>query len=191
MAAIKTQQLILIVTTIILILYAFVKCCSLFRCRVRREGKMDRVWLFDTRETAERELYLLLQHVAGAFVQELAVVLRPGGITPEQYHVLKVLRDSGPAGLACSAVAERSVNGDPDVTRMLDRLEKQGWARRARDATDRRVVMAHITNDGLRLLEELEEPVSALHAGQLEALDARQQGVLRELLQKLAGPRLV
>lgn len=152
---------------------------------------MDRVWLFDTQETSERELYLLLQHVAGAFVQELAVVLRPAGITPEQYHVLKVLRDSGPAGLPCNAIAERSVNGDPDVTRMLDRLEKQGWARRARGTTDRRVVMAHITNDGLRLLEELEEPVSALHAGQLEALDARQQPVLRELLQKLAGSRLV
>lgn len=152
---------------------------------------MERVWLFDTRETPERELYLLLQHVAGAFEQELAVVLRRGGITPEQYHVLKVLRDSGAGGLACSAVAERSVNGDPDVTRMLDRLEKQGWARRARDANDRRVVMANITNEGLRLLEELEEPVSALHARQVEGLGEDERPVLREMLQKLAGARLV
>jgi DNA-binding MarR family transcriptional regulator len=152
---------------------------------------MERVWLFDTRETSEREIYLLLQHVAGALVQELAVVLRPAGITPEQYHVLKVLRDSGPGGLACSAVAERSVKGDPDVTRMLDRLEKQGWASRARDATDRRVVMAHITNEGLRLLDELEGPVSALHARQLEALGSRELPTLRKMLQKLAGPRLI
>lgn len=152
---------------------------------------MDRVWLFDTRETPEREIYLLLQHVAGAFVQELAVVLRSAGITPEQYHVLKVLRDAGPAGLACSAVAERSVKGDPDVTRLLDRLEKQGWTSRARDATDRRVVMAHVTNDGLRLLEELEKPVRALHARQLEALGERERPALRKMLQKLAGPRLI
>ena len=152
---------------------------------------MDRIWLFDTRETPEREIYLLLQHVAGAFVQELAVALRPAGITPEQYHVLKVLQDAGAGGLACSAVAERSVNGDPDVTRLLDRLEKQGWASRARDAMDRRVVMAHITRDGLRLLEELEEPVSALHAEQLEALGGRERPALRKLLQKLAGSRLV
>lgn len=150
-----------------------------------------RVWLFDTHETPEREIYLLLQHVAGAFIQELAVVLRPAGITPEQYHVLKILRDAGSDGLACSAVAERSVSGDPDVTRLLDRLETQGWASRSRDPSDRRVVMARITNDGLRLLEELEAPVSALHARQLEGLSARELPVLRTLLQTLGGARPV
>lgn len=148
-----------------------------------------RIWLFDTHETPEREIYLLLQHVARGFVQELAVVLRPAGITPEQYHVLRVLRDAGSGGLACSAVAERSVNGDPDVTRLLDRLEKQGWATRARQSTDRRVVMASITAEGERLLEELEEPVTALHARQLEALSARELPALRKSLQKLGGAR--
>ena len=148
-----------------------------------------RVWLFDTHETPEREIYLLLQHVAGAFEQELAVVLRPAGITPQQYHVLRVLRDAGPGGLACSAVGERSVSGDPDVTRLLDRLEKQGWASRAREPADRRVVTARITNDGLRLLEELEEPVAALHARQLDGLAARDLPVLRKLLRTLGGAR--
>jgi DNA-binding MarR family transcriptional regulator len=150
-----------------------------------------RVWLFDTHETPEREIYLLLQHVAGAFIQELAVLLRPAGITPEQYHVLRVLRDGGAGGLACSAVAERSVSGDPDVTRLLDRLEKQGWASRERDANDRRVVVARITRDGRRLLDELEEPVAALHARQLEGLTTRELPVLQKILKKLAGARPV
>ena len=149
----------------------------------------DRVWLFDTHETLEREVYLLLQHVAGAQVQELAVLLRPAGITPEQYHVLRVLRDAGAGGLACNAVAERCVSGDPDVTRLLDRLEKQGWVSRAREASDRRVVTARITRDGLRLLDELEEPVSALHARQLERLGEGDLPVLRRLLQQVAGAR--
>ncbi|HEU4631844.1 MAG TPA: MarR family transcriptional regulator [Gemmatimonadaceae bacterium] len=148
-----------------------------------------RVWLFDTHETPEREIYLLLQHVAGAFLQELAVVLRPAGITPEQYHVLKILRDAGPGGLACSAIGERSPSGDPDVTRLLDRLETQGWASRTRDPSDRRVVVARITNDGLHLLAELEEPVATLHARQLEGLSARELPVLRKLLQTLGGAR--
>ena len=155
----------------------------------RRRDTRDRLWRFDTHETPEREIYLLLQHVAGAFAQELAVVLRPAGITPEQYHVLRVLRDAGPGGLACSAVAERSVNGDPDVTRLLDRLEKQGWASRAREESDRRVVMARVTNDGLRLLEELEAQVTALHVRQLDELPARELPVLRRLLQALGGVR--
>lgn len=152
---------------------------------------MEQVWLFDTHETPDREIYLLLQHVAGAFVQELAVVLRPAGITPEQYHVLKVLRDAGAGGLACSAVGERSPSGDPDVTRLLDRLERHGWATRERDASDRRVVVAHITREGLELLKKLEGPVNALHARQLEPLAKRDRSTLRNMLQRLAGSRLV
>ena len=158
---------------------------------VRASNQTDRVWLFDTHETPERELYLLLQHVAGAHLQELAVVLRTAGITPEQYHVLRVLRDTGAGGLACSAVAERSVSGDPDVTRLLDRLEKRGWVSRAREASDRRVVTARITAEGRQLLDELEEPVAALHARQFEEVATPKRDALRDLLQTLAGARLV
>lgn len=146
--------------------------------------------LFGTKESPGREIYLLLQHVAGAFEQELSLVLRPAGITPAQYHVLRVLHSAGPGGLACSAVAERSVSGDPDVTRLLDRLEKQGWVSRAREATDRRVVMTRITNEGLRLLGKLEQPVAALHARQLDGLTERQVAAARKLLLALEGPRL-
>jgi len=156
---------------------------------VRAGDPSGRVWLFDTHETPEREVYLLLQHVAGAQLQELAVLLRPAGITPEQYHVLRILRDATTDGLACSAVAERSVSGDPDVTRLLDRLERQGWATRSRDEHDRRVVTARITDEGRRLLDELEAPVSALHARQLERLGAGDLPALRRLLQTVAGAR--
>ena len=154
---------------------------------VRAGDTKGRVWLFDTRETPEREVYLLLQHVAGAQIQELAVLLRPHGVTPEQYHVLRVLHDAGAGGLACNAVAARSVSGDPDVTRLLDRLEKQGWVSRARETTDRRVVTARITDDGLRLLASLERPVAELHVRQLERLGPRDLPVLRRLLQKVAA----
>ena len=156
---------------------------------LRTGDTTGRIWLFDTHETAEREVYLLLQHVAGAQVQELAVLLRPAGITPEQYHALRVLRDAGAGGLACTALAERLVSGDPDVTRLLDRLEKQGWATRARESSDRRVVTGRITRDGIRLLEELEERVNALHERQLERLGPRDLPALRRLLQKVADTR--
>lgn len=148
-----------------------------------------RTWLFDTTETPAREVYLLLQHVAGAQVQELAVLLRTAGITPEQYHVLRVLRDSKTGGLACSAVAERSVSGDPDVTRLLDRLEKQGWVGRVRESSDRRVVTARITNEGLRLLASLEEAVAALHAEQVRNLGTGDLAALRRILETLADVR--
>lgn len=152
-------------------------------------GKKGAQSPFGTTESAAREIYLLLQHVAGAFEQELSLVLRPAGITPAQYHVLRVLRAAGAGGLACSAVAERSVSGDPDVTRLLDRLEKHGWVSRAREASDRRVVMARITHQGLRLLDKLDEPVDALHAKQFGALPARELAAVRRMLRAVGGAR--
>ena len=83
----------------------------------RRRNRRAQTPRFRTLQTPEREVYLLLQHLAGTQIQGLAVVLRPYGITPEQYHVLRVLGDAGAAGLACSGIAERSVRGDPDVRR--------------------------------------------------------------------------
>ena len=155
--------------------------------QTRSLDSAKRTWRFETEETLEREIYLLLQHVSGELIHELATLLKPSGITPEQYHVLRILRDAGSAGTPLSAVAERSPAGDPDVTRMLDRLEQRGLARRARDAADRRVVTARITPEGRRLLDELDEPVAALHARQLGPLGERGMRELRKQLLKAAA----
>jgi DNA-binding MarR family transcriptional regulator len=146
-----------------------------------------RTWRFDTVETLEREIYLLLQHLSGELIHELATLLKPSGITPEQYHVLRVLRDAGTAGTPLGTIGERSPAGDPDVTRLLDRLEQRGLASRARDAEDRRVIMARITPEGKRLLAKLEDPVAALHARQLGPLGDRGLRDLRRLLQEAAA----
>src|SRR5690348_11373939 len=149
-----------------------------------------RAWRFETVETEEREIYLLLQHVSGELIHELATLLRAFGITPEQYHVLRILRDAGSSGTQLSEIGARSPAGDPDVTRMLDRLEQRGLAARAREAADRRVITARLTGEGSRLLEKLEDPVAALHARQIGPLGERGMRDLRKLLQKVAevGP---
>ena len=146
-----------------------------------------RTWQFETTETLEREIYLLLQHVSGELVHELATVLKPAGITPEQFHVLRILDDVGSDGTPLTAIAERCPAGDPDVTRLLDRLEQRGWARRSREAADRRVVTARITREGRRLLDELHVPVRELHERQLGPLGERGLRDLRRLLQKVAA----
>ncbi len=146
-----------------------------------------RSWQFETTETLEREIYLLLQHVSGELVHELATVLKPFGVTPEQFHVLRILEDVGATGTPLSAIAERSPAGDPDVTRLLDRLEQRGLARRDRDAADRRVVTARITADGRQLLGELKAPVAELHERQLGPLGERGLRELRKLLLKVAA----
>jgi DNA-binding MarR family transcriptional regulator len=153
----------------------------------RRPEAAKRTWRFDTVETLEREVYLLLQHVSGELIHELATLLRPSGITPEQYHVLRILQDAGAAGAPLGSIAERSPAGDPDVTRLIDRLEERGLAGRAREATDRRVVTARITGEGRALLNRLEGPVSALHSRQLSPLGERGLRDLRRQLEKAAA----
>ena len=143
-----------------------------------------RTWRFETTESPEREVYLMLQHVSGELIHELAKLLKPAGITPEQYHVLRILEDAGPDGVPLSAVAERSPVGDPDVTGLLDRLERRALARRTREAPDRRVVTARLTDEGRQLLAQLAEPVRALHSRQLGPLGDRGLEQLRKLLQK-------
>lgn len=158
--------------------------------RAQHKHASRRTWRFETTETLEREIYLLLQHLSGELVYELATLLRPSGITPEQYHVLRILQDAGSAGTPLTAIGERSPAGDPDVTGLLDRLEQRRLARRARDGADRRVVTARITSEGRRLVDRLEGPVSALHARQLGPLGERGLEALRKLLRTAAevGP---
>lgn len=113
------------------------------------------------------EAFLNLQRTAEALVRGSAETLKPFGITGTQYNVLRILRGAGPEGLPCSEIGERMVTRDPDVTRLLDRLEKQHFITRTRSDEDRRVVNTRITKKGLDLLEKLDTPMTEIHTRQL------------------------
>ncbi len=126
----------------------------------------------------EEETYLNLVRTADALTRELELQLQPHGLTSTQYNVLRILRGAGAEGSTCSGISERLLAYDPDVTRLLDRLEKAQLVERSRSTTDRRVVMTTITKAGLDLLAKLEGP--------LEALLRRQfKGIARERLRQL------
>ena len=110
----------------------------------------------------EEETYLNLVRTADTLTREIELALQPHGLTGTQYNVLRILRGAGEEGATCSAISERLLAFDPDVTRLLDRLEKVKLVRRARSETDRRVVMTTITTAGLDLLEKLDEPLKGL-----------------------------
>ena len=156
----------------------------------REISSAKRTWRSNAKERIERQVYLLLQHVSGELVHELATLLKDEGITAEQYQVLRILNEAGSGGVPLSVIADRSPVGDPDITRLVDRLEQRGLARRDRDSSDRRVVTARITSEGRRLHGRLEKPVAALHERQLATLGQHGLAELRRLLQKVAevGP---
>ena len=110
-----------------------------------------------------------------------AQLLKEADLSPAQYNVLRILRGS-PDGLLCGQIAERMITRDPDITRLLDRMEKRDLLRRHRDAADRRRVLVRISQQGLAALSRLDEPMQQIHIRQLGHLaPKRLQKLLREL----------
>ena len=90
-------------------------------------------------------------------------VLKANDLTMTQYNVLRILRGAGDERLTCSEISERMVTKESDITRLLDRVESRGFISRERPETNRRVVIARITDEGLRFLTELDAPVDEIN----------------------------
>jgi DNA-binding MarR family transcriptional regulator len=126
----------------------------------------------------EEEVSLNLQRTAYLLAAKTSELFKNADLTSTQYNVLRILRGAGENGLTCSEVSERLVTKDSDITRLLDRLDARKLIVRERDAGDRRVIIAKITEAGLQILRELDEPISKCNKESLEHLG-------RDLLEQL------
>jgi DNA-binding MarR family transcriptional regulator len=108
----------------------------------------------------EQELYLSLLRTTSELSHAVDQFFRPFGITSSQYNVLRILRGAGADGLCRNEISERMVTATPDMSRLLDRMEKAGWVTRERAEDDRRQVSTYITNSGMELLAKLETPTN-------------------------------
>lgn len=108
-------------------------------------------------------------------------VLKAEDLSSTQYNVLRILRGA-PQGLPCGEIAGRLITRDPDVTRLLDRMEKRGLISRARDSRDRRLVLTRLSAEGLKLVNRLDEPVQQMHRKLLGHLGKERLRALGELL---------
>ena len=106
------------------------------------------------------EVFLNLVRTADQMQHTLRMQLKPYGITATQYNSLRILRGAGKHGLTCAEIGERLISEDPDITRLMGRLERQGLVRRERGVKDRRVVVTKITSAGLQRLKELDPVVT-------------------------------
>src|ERR1700675_2813708 len=129
----------------------------------------------------EEALFLELLRTTDMLTRGLVSLLKTEDLSSNQYNVLRILRGS-PDGLPCGEIASRMITRDPDITRLLDRLEKRELISRSRETRDRRTVIARITPDGLKLLARLDEPVQEGHRKQLGHLGRERLRALTELL---------
>jgi len=132
-------------------------------------------------ECAEETVFLDLLRTTDILSRALVTVLKTEDVSPNQYNVLRILRGA-PDGLPCGEIASRMITRDPDITRLLDRLEKRGLISRCRETKDRRMVMARITPQGFKLLARLDKPVEETHRKQLGHLGRERLRALAELL---------
>ena len=136
----------------------------------------------------EEATYLELLRTSDLLTRALAPVLKAEDLSSTQYNVLRILRGAG-GPLPCSEIANRMITRDPDITRLLDRLDARGFVSRIRDTEDRRTVLARITPQGLRMLTRLDEPIQEAHRRCLGHLGRERLAELGELL-RLARSRV-
>lgn len=108
----------------------------------------------------EEEVALNIQRTYSAFAGPSLRFFKQYNLSPPLYNILRILRGAGRGGLSCSQIGERLVARVPDVTRLLDRLEQNGWAIRRRSSEDRRLVTITITPKGRKLVDKLDKPTS-------------------------------
>lgn len=133
--------------------------------------------------SAREEVSLNILRTAALLEHAVAERLKPHGLTPTQYNVLRILRGAGADGLCRSEVTERMLTPVPDATRLLDRLAEAGLVARDRDTNDRRFVTARITEAGREKLAELDAPVSRMHDELLGHMAEKDLRHLAELLE--------
>ncbi len=131
----------------------------------------------------EEEALISLQRTADQLQWRISELLKPYGISPTQYNALRILRGAKGRGHSCSEIAKRMINRDPDITRLVDRLERRGLVQRTREEKDRRVVIARITPAGLELLKGLDRPVEELNRKILGHLGNQRLKTLIKLLE--------
>jgi DNA-binding MarR family transcriptional regulator len=144
--------------------------------------EMQRTHPFDS---VQQEVFLNIVRTADRLVRGFDELFKPWKLSVTQYNVLRILRFGGENGLSCKQIGERMLTRDPDITRLLNRLEARNLISRQRGAADRRVVAVRITPDGITLLNELDKPVMDYHNQQMAQMNEPQLGQVIELMEAI------
>ena len=140
-------------------------------------------------QSLEQEAMLNLERTTAVLSHAIAEALKPHGITPTQYNVLRILRGAGADGLCRNEIGCRLVTAMPDVTRLLDRMEEQGLILRERGTDDRRMVRTRLTRKGLDLVGKADAKVIEMHGRQFRHVDKRSLKTLIQVLGEVRDPK--
>jgi len=134
------------------------------------------------------EALLNLMRTSDCLVRSMQSATKRWGVTSTQYNVLRILRGAYPEELTCSAIGDRMITADPDITRLLARLKAGKLVRQQRDKRDKRIVWTHIAPAGLQLLAEMDSVIQRLPAEMLGHLSNAELAEFVRLLELARMP---
>jgi DNA-binding MarR family transcriptional regulator len=135
-------------------------------------------------ETLEDEVFVNIIRTAEVLTRKEAEFFKRYELTPSQFNVLRILRGAEPDGLICREISERMIAFDPDMTKLLDRLEARNFVTRDRQQKDRRVITVKVTDEGLALLKTIDQPILNMVGKALGHLSEKKLRTLNELIEE-------
>jgi DNA-binding MarR family transcriptional regulator len=112
--------------------------------------------------------------------------LKPAGISPQQFNVLRILRGSFPTPLRLTDITERMIDKNSNATRLVEKLRQKGLVKREVCKHNRRQVDIWITDKGLELLASLDQGNSE-YTRSLIHLKKEEVTLLNDLLDRSRG----
>jgi MarR family 2-MHQ and catechol resistance regulon transcriptional repressor len=112
--------------------------------------------------------------------------LREAGLTGAQLAILRVLAEADSEGIQLNEVSHRLYVSSANVTGLTDRLEEAGHLKRVPHPEDRRITLAVLTPTGRRLFEQIYPAHLARIKQLMSALTPQEQGLLSDLLERIA-----
>jgi DNA-binding MarR family transcriptional regulator len=136
-------------------------------------------------DSPSRSAYFSLMTAADILGGEFALLFRKNGITPTVFNTMRILIQGPEQGQRIGEIGEQLIQRVPDITRLIDRMERDGFVRRQGDPEDRRAVLIRLTAAGKRKCESLYSSVSKGHREQFAHMNERELKQIEKLLKKL------
>ncbi len=126
-------------------------------------------------------------HVTSSWLNsEFTKILKPFGISPSQYNVLRILKGKHPEGHSNQAITERMIDKSSNATRIVDKLIEKKLIVRNQHDQDRRAVSIKITQKGFDLITEVDAS-SIKFRNKLKTLNQEKATLINEWLDELRG----
>jgi DNA-binding MarR family transcriptional regulator len=142
-------------------------------------------------ESIEQEAVLSVLVVSNMLRSELELICMDYNINSSIYNVLRILNGSFPNGLSRTDIHRRMLDRNPDLTRILDRMEKASLIRRLQNDSDKRKSISFITFEGKELIEKMKKDIQKFDRYLLQFLTRKECQDLSDLCCKICDEDLL